>query len=304
MKRVSKRVRLTVVLAAVTGRLLVFPSGAGAQQATPLSVYVVAHPDDWQLFMGDVAFAQVASGRRVVFVYLTSGGAERPSAYWQARERGSTASVYAAANARRSALAEGSESACARVQVRGHDIHRCSYRNTVSYHFRLPDGNLDGSGFAETQMQSLVKLRAGQIARIAAVDSSAEYDGWDELRETLRTALANEAKAARSTSLQLQCSDPDSTLNPGDHSDHMTVGRLVGEVAPSLKGTVTHYAGYDIRKRPPNLPVSAAMAKALLFMAYDRQRLIADEKWSAYAEAPSDYSAWLFRTYPRPAGAR
>jgi hypothetical protein len=301
MTRATGRLRrVASILVAGAAPLFVPAPAIRAQDPAPLPAFVVAHPDDWQLFMGDVAFEQVASGTRVVFVYLTSGGADQPTPYWQARERGARASVYAAANAAESAPAEGVESSCAQVQVRGHRIQRCGHRNTVSYHFRLPDGNLDGSGFAVTQMQSMAKLRAGAMAHMAAVDSSTTYDGWNDLRETVRAVLADEATGAGPVALRLQCSDPDSTRNPGDHSDHVTAGRLVGEIAPSLEASVTRYAGYDIRNRPANLSVRAAMSKALVFMAYDRQRLLADGKWSAYAEDPPAYSAWLFRTYAQP----
>ncbi len=56
---------------------------AASDDATPpkLQTYIVAHPDDWQLFMGDEAFAQIVGRDHVIFIYLTAGGADRPPAY-------------------------------------------------------------------------------------------------------------------------------------------------------------------------------------------------------------------------------
>ena len=66
--------------------------------ADKLEVFMVAHEDDCQLFMGDVAMGDFAlhaiqSRTRTVFVYLTAGDAGRPAPYREAREQGALASV-------------------------------------------------------------------------------------------------------------------------------------------------------------------------------------------------------------------
>src|ERR1700731_4067334 len=53
----------------------------------PLDVFLVAHEDDWQLFMGDVVAKRIRAGHSVTFVYLTAGDDRRDSLYWQTRER-------------------------------------------------------------------------------------------------------------------------------------------------------------------------------------------------------------------------
>ena len=65
--------------------LAVLASGGGGQsprsdmvryisnQPGPIDVIVIAHQDDWQLFMGDVVARQARTGRQVVFIYLTAG---------------------------------------------------------------------------------------------------------------------------------------------------------------------------------------------------------------------------------------
>jgi LmbE family N-acetylglucosaminyl deacetylase len=292
---------LTLIAIAACAPLVPSNNDAG-NRATALSAFVVAHPDDWQLFMGDVAVAHVGTKRPVVFVYLTAGGADYPSEYWRVREAGAAASLYAAASLDGSDMAEGRRATCGDVVVLAHRVHRCSFRNTVSYHLRLPDGGYNGTGFAATAFQSLARLRTAEILRVEAVDASTVYRGWDDLRATLHSIVAIESKYPPNARVEFHTHDSDGMKNPGDHADHFATGQLAEEVASQLGSPVVRYAGYDIANRPANLPVKAAMAKMLVFMTYDRQRLLANAQWSAYAEQPAAYSSWLFRTYSRPAG--
>src|SRR5580704_6339006 len=53
-------------------------SAVAFSQYTSVSYYVVAHPDDWQLFMGVNAFNDITpgiagSGTKVVLIYTTAG---------------------------------------------------------------------------------------------------------------------------------------------------------------------------------------------------------------------------------------
>lgn len=286
------------------------PAAAAARPAAALAAFIVAHPDDWQLFMGDVAVATVAGGGPVLFVYLTAGGADRPPAYWQAREAGSAAAAGAAAGRNGAESLESSESPrsdCRKVAVLTHRIHRCADRNTVSYHLRLPDGAYDGRGFAPTGFQSLARLSAAGDGGdgIEAVDASARYTDWADLLRTVDRLLADELERASAGeldalgALEIHSHDPDALGNPGDHSDHRSTARLALEIAARRGLAITGYAGYAIARRPANLDARAAAAKTLVFMSYDRQRLLANAQWSAYAEDPAAYSSWLFRTYGR-----
>jgi LmbE family N-acetylglucosaminyl deacetylase len=294
--------RLAIIAALVLSASVFIPflesSARTGTEPTAPSFFVVAHPDDWQLFMGDVAATRMASGKPVVFIYLTAGGSNRPERYWRARERGAHASVYAAENLNALGDAEYSDPACGEVLIHGHNLYRCQYSNAVSYHFRLPDGNMDGAGFSMTGFQSLEKLEFGRGKTLQAVDGSAIYADWVDLRATLRGILLRELKG-HSDHFEVHSHDPDAASNPDDHPDHTAVARLVGEATAGMPATITGYAGYNIAQRPINLSTKAAGVKALLFMSYDRQRLMENAYWSAYVEQPFAYSAWLFRTYGR-----
>ena len=62
-------------------------ANAQSPNTVPLDAFIVAHQDDWQLFMGDVASKGIRNGNHAVFIYLTAGDENRDSAYWEARER-------------------------------------------------------------------------------------------------------------------------------------------------------------------------------------------------------------------------
>lgn len=48
--------------------------------------YVAAHQDDWQLFRGEQAWADLnTAGVRVVFVHTTAGDAGATNGWWEAR---------------------------------------------------------------------------------------------------------------------------------------------------------------------------------------------------------------------------
>ena len=83
---------LTALLAAAipgsSGEAQLPQIGVSYVSNSPLDVVVVAHQDDWQLFMGDIIARQIRSGKRVVFIYLTAGDDGRERLYWETRERG------------------------------------------------------------------------------------------------------------------------------------------------------------------------------------------------------------------------
>src|SRR5215212_8400736 len=119
-----------------------------------------------------------------------------------------------------------------RIDFNGHQIYRVSYRNTVAYYFRLPDGHPSGSGYQQTGNQSLKRLAEGEIETLAAVDGSTAYRGWDDLVSTLRTLVDYER--GRSPAVQLNVAEQNSNINPHDHSDHQMTAKAALEATESL----------------------------------------------------------------------
>jgi len=278
--------------------LLTFVSGFPPEQnsstpARPTDVFLIAHQDDWQLFMGDIVFKAVRRGNQSVFVYLTVGNENHATDYWKARERAALQSTRLAAGTR----PDSATVTCADVSVLTHVIQRCTVANTTSYFLRLPDGRRDGSGFGHNAFQSLRKLRASRISAVRAVDTSATYKGWSDLIATVEEIIRRER--ASGGPLTVHANDPNAAINPGDHSDHQLAGLVATAMRTRAPAEVIYYVGYALATRPDNRTRSQTREKSALFLAYDREMLIANRAWSTYAERPRFYSMCMLRTYAR-----
>jgi LmbE family N-acetylglucosaminyl deacetylase len=277
--------------------LLTLVSGFSPEQtrttpSRPTDVFLIAHQDDWQLFMGDIVFKSARRGNQSIFVYLTAGDENHAPEYWRTRERAALQSTRFAAGAPDSATAT-----CAGVSVRTHAIQRCTVANTTSYFLRLPDGRRDGSGFAHNAFQSLRKLRASRISAVRAVDTSATYSGWGELIATVEEIIRRERIAG--SPITVHANDPNAAINPGDHSDHQMAGLVATAMRTRAPAEVIYYVGYALAARPDNRTRAETREKSALFLAYDREMLVANRAWSTYAERPRFYSMCMLRTYAR-----
>jgi len=296
----------TALRGIVAGCVLALAVGWGGRPAVagpaaaPLEVFVVAHADDWQLFMGDVAARALRSGRPTIFVYTTAGDGGRSAAYWLAREQGALTSVRVALGA---APPSDEPVACADTRVEGRSVRRCRLGTTASYFLRLPDGNARGQGFAATGERSLSGLSAGATVTLAPLEGEGAYAGWGDLVRVVAAIVRQEASGAGAAgeSVRLHAPDPDPAFNPWDHADHRATGQLAAEIARGGGYALTRYAGYSTADWPENLSEAQVSDKARLFMAYGGATALDDPEWSAYAKAPRLYSAWLWRTYVRPA---
>jgi hypothetical protein len=255
-----------------------------------MQVVLVAHEDDWQLFMGDKLVARLDPGNRVVFVYLTAGDNGRDSLYWHTRERAALKSTRVAVGSN----APDDATNCRVVYALRHPIMRCDVGQTRSYFLRLPDGKRDGRGFPRNHYQSLRKLRAGRIMTLDALDGSTSYLGWSDLRKTV-TALASED----SMSVVLHALDPSVARNPHDHFDHRMAGILADEVRRGRKWPTTYYVGYALATRAANRSADQTRVKTELFLAYDREMAAGNPAWSAYREHPRFYAQCMQRTYSK-----
>ena len=268
------------------------PEQTSTISARPTDVFLIAHQDDWQLFMGDVVFKGVRRGNQSIFVYLTAGDENHATEYWRTRERAALESTRLAAAAPDTATVT-----CASVPVLTHAIQRCTIANTTSYFLRLPDGRRDGSGFAHNAFQSLRKLRSTRISAIRAVDTSATYSGWGDLIATVEEIIRRERMAG--SPITVHANDPNAAINPGDHSDHQLAGLVATAMRTRAPAEVIYYVGYALAARPDNRTRTQTREKSALFLAYDREMLIANRAWSTYAERPRFYSMCMLRTYAR-----
>jgi LmbE family N-acetylglucosaminyl deacetylase len=259
----------------------------------PMDVVLVAHEDDWQLFMGDVLARRMRTGNPVVFIYLTAGDDGRDSLYWSTRERGALESTRVAAIV---PVADSVGPQCSIANALEHAIRKCTIGNTESYFLRLPDGRRNGGGFARHSYQSLRKLRGKRIPSMSAVDASTAYKSWADLASTVGT-LIGEGSVDRVVTIHT--SDPSVVANPHDHFDHRMAGLLVADSRLKNKWNVVYYTGYALASRAANRSKAQTRQKVAIFQAYDAAMTRIDARWSAYREHPAFYSECMLRTYGR-----
>lgn len=223
-----------------------------------VSFYFAAHEDDWQLFMNPSAFEDVISGAsKTVFVHLTAGDAGlgvglggRKHPFYLARENGAEAAIRFMANANSAPAERLAEP----MTFNGHSIYRMSYRNTVGYFLRVPDGHWSGDGYYDTGFESLKRLANSENNVLHAVDGSAIYHGWDDLVATLRTIIAYERGNA--ALIQVNVAETNTRINPQDHSDHlMTAKAALDAVKDSACVRRVYYVDYASSRLPQNLDV-------------------------------------------------
>ena len=260
-------------------------------------VFVVAHEDDWQLFMGDVVAKRIRAGDSVIFIYLTAGDDGRDSLYWQTRERAALQSTRLAIGPD---AADSAAVRCSTTEVLEHAIRKCMIANTESYFMRLPDGKRNGLGFGRHDYQSLRRLRGKKIGTMLAVDGSAAYHGWQDLMATANKLIGSSSAAAE---IVVHANDPSIAANPHDHFDHRMAGLLVNDLRKGQTWDTRYYVGYALATRAANRSADEAREKTAIFLAYDKEMMRVNKAWSAYAEHPAFYSECMLRTYARKARA-
>ena len=190
-----------------------------------------------------------------MFVHLTAGDAGlgiglggRKHPFYLARENGAEAAIRFMADAD---AAPGERSA-ASMSFNGHNIYRVSYRNTVGYFLRVPDGHWSGDGYYETGFESLKRLSSGENSVLRAIDGSATYHGWNDLVATLKAIVAYERGST--TLVQLNVAETDTRINAKDHSDHLMTAKAALDATKDLSCVRrVYYVDYASSQLPQNL---------------------------------------------------
>lgn len=294
---------MILMMAALTSACALAPAetpGAGGARKPSVSVFTVAHQDDWQLFMNPEAYhAMNEPGEKAVFIHVTAGDAGagaggEPVAYYLAREEGSLRAIRFMANAADPSQGRGFSMDSMRRETNGKLLQRYAYANAVVYFLRLPDGFIVRNGVFTPHPASLTRLRAGEAASAETIEGGARYEGWADLVATLRTIIRQEDVAG--ADLRLHIAELDEALNPGDHPDHRAVASAMEEVAldhPCAR--VYRHVEYHTREKAPNISGDDLM--------------IDIGTWAATASGLSDnyapstwdgaHNAWIGRSYAR-----
>ena len=263
-----------------------------------INFIVAAHADDWQLFFNPDPWKSVRTpGIKSVFVYTTAGDAglgigPADNPYFAAREEGARRAVRFMANLD-SLPAQG---AFGVVQINGHTIATYTYKNTISYFLRLPDGNPRGTGYPSTGSVSLEKLRLGLIPTLSAVDGSATYIGWNDLVDTLEMLVRSELLGSGATTSGLFFQESVPKHNRGDHADHLSSGRAMDIVAAKMPClSATRFVDYPSAQLAVNLSAEESVNKGAVFAVTvgGVTDMGHPTRWVR------GYMAWLHRTYSR-----
>ncbi|MBC7546796.1 PIG-L family deacetylase [Candidatus Saccharibacteria bacterium] len=267
--------------------------GTDCRNATTMNF--VAHEDDDILFMNPDITVDLQSGRCVRTVYVTAGDSGYGAAYLASREQGSQAAYATLLHSQNDWLQR-----IVRLP-RGEYVRVSTLKDhpEVSLIFmRLPDGGLDGGGFAKTKHQSLNRLETGRIANISSVDQQSGYT-----KSGLESALAEIMALYNPAEIRTQSSAQGNILR--DHSDHGSVGRFVTlahdvyqqQIFDNLVSIpITYYVGYPIRESPTNVDGPLYTEKLAAFLAYAQYDAGVCQTVEACNNTPT-YGSYLQRQY-------
>jgi hypothetical protein len=290
---------VAVRLLMLAGIVSCFPALARAQY-TSTTFFVVAHQDDWQLFMQPNAYNDAQNPNvKVVFIYLTAGdgacGAgciqnDGLTPYYAARENGAKRAARFVGTRPDASGGTGTTTTLTFSWLKR--ITRYQYNNTVSYFLRLPDGNGNGEGFAETGNRSLERLHAGFVSWVPDVTGLALYANWRDLVTTLERILLFEATGSSNVWINVQ--DPNTNLNTDDHSDHTHAGlAMIEAVAGHPCVNQAKFLDYATGARPANLTAVELRNEAAVWGA-TVSGLIDAGASNTYNSA---HNAWIGKNY-------
>lgn len=268
-----------------------------------VSVFTVAHQDDWQLFMNPTAYHGMDEPQeKAVFIHVTAGdagagagaGGDGPVPYYLAREEGALRAVRFMANAADPTIGKGAKMESAQVERNNHGVQRYAYANAVVYFLRLPDGNIVNGKTYTPHPESLTRLRSGEAATSGTIEQSSRYEGWQDLVDTLNAIV--ESERVPGSGLKLHIAELDEELNPLDHPDHRAVAFAMEDVAKRHPcAPVYRHLEYHTRTKPVNVAGADYMIDVGTWAA------TASGLSDNYAKATweAEHNSWIGREYFR-----
>jgi hypothetical protein len=252
---------------------------------TKISFYIVAHADDWQLFMCPNVYKDiVASHTKTIFIITTAGDAGIEENFWRAREEGARSSLrFCVAPLQNIVESDGWK------EFNYHSIYYWSACNATFYFLRLPDGNIDGKGFSTRHFQSLSKLKTGEINSITAVDDSSTYNSWKDLCSTVEEIIVHSNNGTAESCIHYI--NPDTTINANDHADHIATGEAIQCMNSIDKSFQNLYTGYSTSNTKNPINNTNLFWKTGMFAAYEKA-VFDNSNYSTLAENANTYINW------------
>lgn len=269
------------------------PSPASETPGPDTAMTIWAHADDDIIFANPELSTAIAAGATVRAVYVTAGDAGKGLDYAQEREAG----IRAAYDLMRGSTEEWSERTL--TLLSGARVTRFVPRDEPRLSItvlRLPDGGLEGKGFATTGNAGLTQLINGDVAELAPVDGGPSYD-LSRLTATLAELLAAAQPGRVSTNVPHE-----SAFAHGDHPDHSCVGSLVRASAPVVgiaPEAMSYYIGYPSQDQPVNVTGEELDAKVEVYRTYAADDPVVRCAETSTCLAQPGFGEWLRRTYPK-----
>lgn len=245
--------------------------------------YVVAHADDWQLFMFPNVYNDIVAENKTVFIITTAGDAGKEEKYWRAREEGAKSSLrFCIAPLKNFTESDGWR------EFNNHPVYYWYTDNSIFYFLRLPDGNIDGCGFSTYNFESLLKLESTKINSITAVDNSTTYNSWEDFCATLKCIIDNESNDLEQW---INYINPDISLNPIDHADHGATGRAIERMNFNVTNNQIKYSGYNAGNTTHSINENDLFWKIGMFAAYEKA-VFDNSGYSTLREDAHIYIKW------------
>jgi LmbE family N-acetylglucosaminyl deacetylase len=235
----------------------------------PTLMNVVAHQDDDLLFLSPDLLHAIDAKDCVRTIYITAGDAGFSEPYWLGREQGSEA-AYSSMLGTKDLWIQRIVSLSPHAYVTIANPKGNPHVSLVFMH--LPDGNVHGQGFRNTNFQGLQKLLSGQVGQLNSIDGQSTYSSTD-----LVDALSQLMAAFRPTEIHTQSSLASGTY--GDHSDHISAGQFAEraylvyekqQYGDKVTIPLSFYRGYNIHELAPNLEGADLDRKEAAFLAYSQ----------------------------------
>lgn len=230
------------------------------------SFFIVAHPDDIELFMGREARHQILEQpeNKKIFIVLSAGDANRKNrkkifreiTWWKAREQAHTLAI-SYWNKDRDAAIE------TEVTINQRKVTKITLGpSIVLYNFRLTDAD------KLTSLDDLAHQNSQAIYDLAHHQAYSKAD----IQASLLEIIEQENIGAEKSSFYIM--DESYDRNPGDHKDHKATSEIFREIYPDItiqNKTLTGYLTYFIQEKMVNLEGEDKHA------SFETWRIIADE---------------------------
>ena len=213
-----------------------------------LDIFIHAHPDDIELFMGIAVKQAIDSNHKVVMLLATAGDGGRKNTLLEAKNgnlvRYPEARLLAHDAAIKHLVGSSADPILSCHIINGHILTEDNFDNRVySYNLMLPDG-YRGVGFAGNNFETLEKLYLGKIQTIKSIDNNV-YHNLNDLKNTIVSLLS--LHIATSQKITFHIPEFDEIKNKGAHSDHFHVSRLMMDLFSEKAFTKENRGGMEVK---------------------------------------------------------